>query len=129
KGAHVKRGLRRPVLVSVADRAGASRAASAVEAVAAVRAAKMTGAGVDVVPLGAEGSDGTGGQTRFRKAAIARVAAVDGRRNRPACSYGERAAVAVPEAPLRMDQHAERRPVDRLRLQRPALERQPGWAV
>src|SRR3569832_2667125 len=120
--------LRRCMLVGVTDRAGAPRPAAALEAVAALAAAKMPGAGIDVIALGAEGAHRAGGQAGFRPAPIAWVARAGLRRNRPARGKGEGAAIAVPEAPARMIQHAERRAVDRLRLHGPALEGQPGLA-
>src|SRR5437764_14892669 len=89
----------------------------------------MTGAGIDVIALGAEGADRTGAEAGFRAAPIARAVVAGWRRHCPEFGKGEGAAIAVPEAPTGVDQHAERRAMDRLRLHGPALERQPGRAL
>src|SRR6266568_324124 len=110
------------------DRTRVSRAASELHAILSGRASQMAGTGRDVIALEAKGADGARAEARFRRAGIAGTRSIDLLRQSEALGEGKRAAVTVPEAPVRMDQHAERRAVHRLRSRRPALEGQPRRA-
>src|SRR5947207_5082090 len=101
------------------------RAASEFHAIPSGGASQMIGASGDVIALEAEGADGARAEARLRRAGIARIRAIDPLRQGETLGKGERPTVTVPEAPVRMDQHAQRRAVYRLRSRRPALERQP----
>src|SRR5260370_9589027 len=110
------------------DRARVSRTASELHAIRSGGASQMTGTGRDVIALEAEGADGARAEARLRRAGIAGTRAIDPLGQGEALGERERATVTVPEAPVRMDQHAERRAVRRLRSRRPALEGQPRRA-
>src|SRR5260370_15830742 len=107
------------------DRTRVSRTASELHAILSGCASQLTSTGRDVIALGAEGADGAHAEARLRRAGIAGARAIDPLRQSEALGEGERTTVTVPEAPVRMDQHAERRAVHRLRSRRPALEGQP----
>src|SRR5260370_23983091 len=118
-----------PEAMSRTDRTRLARPASELEAIRSGGASEMTGAGLDIIALEGEGADRTRGETRLRRAAVAGTWALDALRQRHALGESERAAIAVPEAPIPVDQHAQRRAMHRLRLHGPALERQPGRAL
>src|SRR5215470_13080184 len=108
------------------DRTRVARAASELEALRSGDASEMAGAGFDVVALEGEGADGTGGEAGLGRAGVAGTRALDALRQRPTLREGQCAPVAVPEPPIRVDQHAQHRAMHGLRLHGPALERQPG---
>src|SRR5579859_1176618 len=120
--------LRRKTMIGT-DGACVAGSAPELETISSARAAEMRGAGADIIALERESADGARAEARLRDAGVARARAIDAHRQRQALGESERAAVAVPESPLRMDQHTQRRAMHRLRPHRPALERQPRRAA
>ena len=114
-----------PIAMRHPDRTRFACPAAELDAVLARGAAEMISAAMDVVALESESIDGARRETRLGGAGIAGTRAIDTRRQYEVLGEGEGAAVAVPESPIRMDEHPQRRPMHRLRFHGPALERQP----
>jgi len=108
----VKARLRRPVLQLTADRTGAPRPATEIQAIGAGRRGDMSGAGRHVVTRRAEGTDRTGRQAGPVVADIARPRPGINWRKLKRRREGQGAAVGVPQAVVGMDQHADRNGIE-----------------
>src|SRR5579862_2590760 len=91
------------------DRTRLAHPASKFHAVVALGAPDMARAGADIELLGGVGADRARAETRLRGADVAGARPLEPFRKSETLRKNERAAIAVPEAPIRMNQHAERR--------------------
>src|SRR5689334_23793327 len=89
------------------DRTRVSRTASELHAILSGCASQVTATGGDVIVLEAERANGARAEARLRRASVAGTRAIDPLRQSEALGERERASVTVPQAPVRMDQHAE----------------------
>src|SRR5690606_11105777 len=116
-------------LVGSAQGTGPPRPASEAEAVLAVWPCQMGGADRHVVVSGREGPDRAGGEAGPIRAGLAWARPVVPRRQRYLLRKGEGSAIGMPQAVVRMNQHADRGGMDRFGAPRPSLEREIGRAV
>lgn len=105
--------------------AGAAGAATFLHTICTTRGLDVRDAGGDVIAFHRESIDRTGGQTRLVRATVTRPWPSIGRRQFERLAKRQRAAPGMPQAPIGMDQHAERRWMYRFRFLRPAEEGQP----
>ena len=106
----MKARLSRVVDRVASDWAGATGAATEIEAIGARWLPQMPGAGIDVITGAGEGGDRAGGETRLIGARLAgTVTRIAHRQTRNLGREGERAAIGVPQPVIGMNQHADRR--------------------
>ena len=129
KRKHVKSGLRFGIAQLGRNRAGTARGAGAPPAVLAGTGKMPRASGGVVGSACREGSDRAGRQTGPADASLAGMRAGCARAEVDTLAKPERPAIGMPETPLRKNEQAERRAMDRLGLQCPCLEVQERRAT
>src|SRR4051794_32330781 len=109
EGPHVERGLASVIATVIADRTGGPRETTPRHASVARRAGDVGGASRHLEACRTERFDRAGPQARLFGAAVAWIGSGRRERHLEVAIEGKGAAVAVPQAEIRMDQNAERR--------------------
>lgn len=109
-----------------ADRTSVPRPAALVEAIGALSRLNMPGADSNVIAFIVESADRTRRQARLLPTGYARAHPTVGRRRLNPVAKHEGAAPGMPKTPVGMNEHSDRRRINRFRHLRPANERRPG---
>src|SRR6185503_19143872 len=125
----MKLGLLQDMPVLRTNGASAAGTAPDGDTVCASRIGDMPRAGRHIETYWREGVHRAGRQTRLVQAAVAGTGPPIRLRQVDLLREGQRAAISVPQAPVGVDQDAERGRIDRLGLLCPALEGQEGRAA
>ena len=111
------------------NRAGTARGAGSPPAILAGTGKMLNASGDIVRAVRRERGDRASRQARTARALLAGMSASCTRGEVDTLTEPERPAIGMPETPLRMNEQAERRAMDRLGLQRPRLEIQERGAA